>query len=101
MIWRNIVKLAPLASLAILLLAGGAAAQTLPVQPTPGLPMPDNTKNPFPVIPLVGPVTTTPEIRELLQMLHDRKSTLKDLAASIDYSVDNPRGGVTGKRGIP
>lgn len=80
-------------------IAALAAAQTLPVQPTPGLPIPNPANDPFPGIPLVGPVTTTPEIHDLLQMLHDRKSTLKDLAANIDYSVEDPRGGITGKRG--
>jgi len=39
------------------------------------------------------------EVREVLQLLHDRKDTLKEFTAKIDYSVEDKTGDVTGKQG--
>jgi hypothetical protein len=47
-----------------------------------------------------GPaVPLSPEARAILTMLHDRKDTLKDFVAKIDYSTVNKVGDVAGKRG--
>ncbi|HEY4330838.1 MAG TPA: hypothetical protein VGN88_13940 [Phycisphaerae bacterium] len=54
-----------------------------------------------PMAPAVGPVApVAAEARDLLKMLHDRKDTLKDFYADIDYSVKNPSDdSLTGKTG--
>ncbi len=51
-------------------------------------------------IPPIGPSQpVAPEVRDILQMLHDRKDTLKDFAGKIDYSVTDKTGDTTGKLG--
>src|SRR3954463_9601943 len=52
--------------------------------------------------PAVGPeqpATVAPDVKQVLQLLHDRKETLKDFTAKIDYSVEDKTGDITGKRG--
>jgi len=66
---------------------GSCAGQALPTMPT------------APVAGPVGPVTAAPEVRDLLQVLHDRKDTLKEFAGKINYDVKDPRGDQTGKTG--
>jgi hypothetical protein len=74
-----------------MVLAGGmCAGQTLPGMPA---------AQAVPAVPLVGPVTAAPEVVALLKVLRDRKDTLKDFVAKIDYSVEDSRGDVTGKLG--
>jgi len=94
----KLTAFAALSVAALLVAVVQTGAQTLPAQPgLPGFPAVTD-KNPFPALPIVGPVAVTPEVREQLTILHDRKATLKDFTAKIDYSVDD-RGNVTGKRG--
>ena len=52
-------------------------------------------------VPQAGPIAPiAPEARDLLKMLHDRKNTLKDFYADIDYSVKSPiDDSLTGKTG--
>jgi hypothetical protein len=81
-------------AMAVLVTAVGASmGQTPPDRPA--IP-------PAPAAPVAGPVapvTAAPEVKTLLVMLHDRKDTLKDFTAKMDYNVTDPRGGSTGKTG--
>jgi len=69
----------------LLLLSAVACAQTASVPPTP------TTASTAPAL--------DPEVRQILQQLHDRKATLKDFTAQIDYSVQHPAGDVDGAIG--
>jgi hypothetical protein len=76
--------------LAGLVVCGSCAGQTMPAIPA------------TPVSPAAGParpVTAAPAVMDLLKMLRDRKDTLKDFVADIDYNVKDPRGDATGKLG--
>jgi hypothetical protein len=78
-----------------------AVAQTPP--PANPVPVAPNALSPAPppagADPTVSP-TLDPMARELLQTLHDRRNTLKDFTAKIDYSVKHPvTEEVSGKRG--
>src|SRR4051812_681713 len=54
----------------------------------------------LPVAPMVGPLPPiAADVRDVLQMLHDRKNTLKEFTAKIDYSVEDKTGDTTGKQG--
>ncbi len=92
------MKVVAFAMMAVLASVGSCMGQTLPVRPvTPATPVPATA--PVPPVPLVGPLTAAPEALDLLKMLHDRKDTLKEFVAKIDYSVTDPRGSTTGKLG--
>jgi hypothetical protein len=82
-----VVKAAVIVLAGVVAVAGSCAGQALPTMPV------------APVVGPVGPVTAAPEVRDLLQVLRDRKDTLKDFAAKIDYNVKDPRGDATGKTG--
>ena len=84
------VKAAVIVLAGLAAVAGSCAGQALPSMPVAPV---------APVAGPVGPVTAAPEVREPLQMLRDRKDTLKDFAAKIDYNVKDPRGDATGKTG--
>jgi hypothetical protein len=75
--------------LALMAVAATAAGQTLPAAPA------------TPVVTPAGPgAPLSAEARETLQILHDRKNTLKDFTGKIDYSTEDARtGDATGKRG--
>jgi hypothetical protein len=71
---------------------GACAGQTLPeVLPAP--PAGGSVAGP------VGPVTASKDVVDVLQVLRDRKDTLQDFVAGIDYNVTDARGDATGKRG--
>jgi hypothetical protein len=73
---------------AVLMMVTSAYGQTLPAAPV------------VPPAPNLGPLpAVAPEVRELLQLLHDRKDTLKDFTGKIDYSVTDKLGDTTGRRG--
>jgi hypothetical protein len=55
--------------------------------------------HPAPASPAGPSAPLSPEARDILTMLHDRKNTLKDFVAKIDYSTVNKVGDVAGKRG--
>jgi hypothetical protein len=88
-LWSQFMKTA-VAFVAVAMAAGACAAQTIPSIP------------PAPVTPVagpVGPVTAAPEVVDLLKMLHDRKDTLKDFVANINYNVKDTRDDETGEVG--
>jgi hypothetical protein len=74
-----------------LLMAIPVFGQTVPAVPT----IPPPTQLPAgPAAPLSA------EARQTLQVLHDRKDSLKDFTGKIDYNVEDARSGdATGKRG--
>ncbi len=80
-------------AVSVLLIALPACAQTMPAVPV--IPTAPSAQLPAgPVAPLSA------EVRETLQILHDRKDTLKDFTGKIDFSTADSRSGdATGKRG--
>jgi hypothetical protein len=72
-------------------------AQTLPLAP----PTPASAPAAVTTAPATVPAEALdPKARELLQMLHDRRNTLRDFTANVDYMVTHPVTEETsGKRG--
>ncbi|MCL2646885.1 MAG: hypothetical protein FWD61_07740 [Phycisphaerales bacterium] len=73
----------------LLLLAAVACGQTLPAKPA--------TQPATRSADVATPAS--PEARQILQRLHDRKATLKDFTAKVDYSVEHPAGDTDGNVG--
>ena len=87
---KNLTSLLFSAALAVapLIACGQSPPAVPPAQPS------------IPAPSLVGPVSVAPEARAILKILQDRKETLKDFTAAIDYSTDIADiHDISGKRG--